>query len=55
MIITILTGVLYMQITEDSANGSELAVQFKQLAINILKTFSLPGKFREGYILVITI
>jgi hypothetical protein len=33
---------LYMKITENSANESELAVQFKTLAIEIFKTLSLP-------------
>jgi hypothetical protein len=37
-----------MKITENSANESELAVQFKTLAIDIFKTFSLPDELREG-------
>ena len=49
MIITILTSIkLYMKITENSANGSELAVQFKTLAIRIFTSLSLPDKLREG-------
>ena len=49
MIITILTSIeLYMKITENSANESELAVQFKTLAIEIFKTLSLPDELREG-------
>ena len=37
-----------MKITENSANESELAVQFKTLAIEIFKTLSLPEELREG-------
>jgi hypothetical protein len=37
-----------MKITENSANESELVVQFKTLAIEIFKTLSLPGELREG-------
>ena len=49
MIITILTSSeLYMKIAENSANKSELAVQFKTLAIEIFKTLSLPEELREG-------
>ena len=49
MIITILTSIKrYMRITENSANESELAVQFKTLAIEIFKTLSLPEELREG-------
>jgi hypothetical protein len=48
IIITILTSIkLYMKITENSANESELAVQFKTLAIEIFKTLSLPEELRE--------
>jgi hypothetical protein len=38
----------YMEITENSANESELAVQYKTLAIDIFKTLSLPEELREG-------
>ena len=37
-----------MKITENSANESELAVQFKTLAIEIFNTLSLPDELREG-------
>jgi hypothetical protein len=36
-----------MKITENSANESELAVQFKTLTIEIFKTLSLPEELRE--------
>ena len=49
MVVTILTSVkLYVEFTENSANESESAVQFKKLAIEIFKTFSLPDEYREG-------
>ena len=48
MIITILTSIkLYMKITENSANESEFAVQFKTLAIEIFKTLSKSDEYRE--------
>jgi hypothetical protein len=48
-IITVVTSIeLYMKITENSANESELAVQFKTLAIEIFKTLSLLEELREG-------
>ena len=37
-----------MEITENSANESELAVQYKTLAIDKFKTLSLPEELREG-------
>ena len=37
-----------MKITENSANESELAVQFKTLPIEIFKTLSLQEELREG-------
>ena len=37
-----------MKITENSASESELAVQFKTLAIEIFKTLSQPDEYREG-------
>jgi len=37
-----------MEITENSANESELAVQYKTLAIDIFKALSLPEELREG-------
>jgi hypothetical protein len=37
-----------MKITENSVNESELAVQFKTLAIEIFKTLSLSEELREG-------
>jgi len=49
MIIITLTSIkLYMKITVNSANESELAVQFKTLAIGIFTSLSLPDKLREG-------
>jgi len=48
MIIIILISVkLYMKITENSANESEFAVQFKTLAIEIFKTLSKSDEYRE--------
>ena len=45
MIITILTSIkLYIMITENSANESELAVQFKTLSIEIFKGLPLPDE-----------
>ena len=37
-----------MEFTENSANDSELAVQFITLAIEIFKTLSLPDEYRKG-------
>jgi hypothetical protein len=37
-----------MKITENSANESELAVQFKTIAVEIFKKLSLPEELREG-------
>ena len=49
MIITILTSIqFYMDITENSANESELAVQFKTFAIEIFKALPIPGELRDG-------
>ena len=39
MVITILTSIkLYMKITENSSQEQELAISFKSLALDILKT-----------------
>lgn len=47
MIITILTSIkLYMKIGENQQTESELAVQFKTLALDIFKILSLPEKDR---------
>jgi len=47
MIITIITSIkLYMQITENSSQEQELAVNFKTLALDIFKTLSLPYEDR---------
>ena len=47
MRITILTSIkLYMKITENSTQEQELAVNFKTLALELLKTLSLPNQDR---------
>jgi hypothetical protein len=47
MVKTILTSIkLYMKITEDSGEDQELAISFKTLALDIIKTLSLPNEDR---------
>ena len=47
MLVTILTSTkLYMKITENSSQEQELAIQYKCLALDLFKIFSLPKENR---------
>jgi len=48
MLVTILTSTkLYMQITENSSQEQELAIQYKSLELDLFKILSLPKKIEE--------
>ena len=47
MLVTIITSTkLYIKITDNSSQEQELAIQYKSLALDILKILSLPKENR---------